>query len=307
MTESDPAAVSLVGLMLRAESSMNIIGTQVTEVERNGVVDQSIQYITREGDHALRLDYLRPPNMYGEKVVDDGTYRWRYSPRRNVLQVGPSTISKLDGKIRQMMNHLNHQHFTMRMVGTDNIAGHDCQIVEIDSLTTPPVIMRKFWIDPTNGGQLRIEQYDNTGQLQSASYFTTITYNATISPSAFAQPQTPQNVRIVTRKPADPLSNVQQAEVQAGFSALEPQYLPVGYTFQSASVMSFHGYKIIGLRYVNGINVLSLFETPEHSQPLPAIVHPRAGVAQATISGFRVIVVGNVATSDLDQLVTSLH
>jgi len=308
VSQSDPAAVSLITMMLRAESTMNIVGTQVTQVNRNGNLVQSIQYVTRAGDHALRMDYLQPRNLNGERIVDDGTYRWRYIPKRNTLQVGPSTISKLDGRIRQLMNHLNRQTFTMRVVGSDNIAGHDCQIVEVDSLTVPPVVMRQFWIDPTNGAQLRINQYDNTGTLTSASYYMTITYNAAINPSQFAQPQTPQGVNVVPRPAANPLSNVEQAEVSAGFSALQPTYLPQGFKFQSASVMSFKGYKIIGLRYVNGVNdVLSLFETPEKNRPLSTIVHPRTGVAQATISGFRVIIVGSAADSDLDQMINSLH
>ena len=307
VSAGDPAAVSLISLMLRAESTMNVVGTQVTQVDRNGNVVQSIQYLTREGDRALRLDYLQPPNLSGEKVIDDGTNRWRYVPRRNTLQVGPSTIGKLDGRIHQLMNHLNRPTFVMKIVGADNVAGHDCQVVEVDSLTTPSTILRRFWIDPTNGAQLRIEQYDSAGQLQSVSYFTTITYNATINSSAFAPPATPQGVNVVPRPMTNALSNVQSAEVQAGFSALQPTYLPTGFTFQSASVMKYNGYKIIGLKYVNGMNVLSLFETPEHDKPLTNIVHPRPGVAQATISGFRVILVGNAAPSDQDQMITSLH
>ena len=307
VSAGDPAAVSLIGLMLRAESSMNIIGTQVTQVLRSGKTVQSIQYVTREGDRALRLDYLQPPNLGGEKVIDDGTTRWRYIPKRNTLQAGPSTIGKLDGRIHQLMNHLNRPTFGMKIVGSDNVAGHDCQIVEVDSLTTPSTILRRFWIDPTNGAQLRIEQYDSDGQLQSVSYFTTITYNAVISAAAFAPPATAPGVNVVPRPMTNSVSSLQTAEIGAGFSPLQPTYLPPGFTFQSASVMKYNGYNVIGLKYVNGMNVLSLFETPEHDRPLTTIVHPRPGVAQATVGGFRIILVGNSAPAVQDQMIGSLH
>jgi negative regulator of sigma E activity len=307
VSPSSPQAVSLIGQMLRAESSMNMYGTQVTQVTRNGRVIESVQYLAREGDRALRMDYIEPDRLAGVKVVDDGTTRWRYSPKQNTLQVGPSTIARLDGRIKQLMNHLHRQTFAMNVVGSDNVAGHACTIVEVDSLTNPPVVTRRFWIDPDNGAQLRIQEFDALGQLQSDSYFTAVTYNAALNASLFTQPQTPQNVRVDSRPVAHSMSSLQQAEAQAGFSTLQPTYLPQGFTFQSASVMKDGNIKIVGLKYVNGVNVLSLFETPERSQPIENVQHPRPGVAQATVAGFHIIVVGNATPADLDQMVNSLH
>lgn len=304
---SDQDAVSLLRLMVQAERNLRLTGTQVTEAERNGRLVRSVQTVTRDGVHGLRYDYLQPPNRVGETVVDNGQFRWHYIPNRNVIQVGPSTISQLAQRIRQLLNRLSRLALNVRLVGPATIAGRNCEELEIDSQSNPPVVMRRFWVDVANGAQLRIEQYDNQGIEKTTSYFTDISYNPQITRATFSAPPVPANV--VTEAPPvySAIMTVDQASQMAGFQALQPQYMPDGFRFQSAAITQFGNSKVIGLRYANGVAVLSLFETPERGRVLPQIVHRGAGVAMATVSGLHIILVGSIDDSDLNAIISSLR
>ncbi len=124
--------------------------------------------------------------------------------------------------------------FSCRSVGQDTVAGHACVIVQVAARSATPVPWRRFWIDPTNGAQLRIEQYDADGQLQSASYYAQVTYSPVFDKGAFRLPHA--GSKVVERGFAAPSLTLDQVRAQAGFPVPAPTYLPDGFHFQAGSV-----------------------------------------------------------------------
>lgn len=304
-------AKGLLRQMLKAENTLTLAGEQTTTLTRNGREITTQQRVLRDGSRALRVDYLQPPRFAGEQIVDNGRLYRHYVPSANTLEVGPSRLMRLRGRVPQVMERIRRGALQVEVVGNEVVAGHTCTIVQVKPGPPDPAPWRRFWIDTATGAQLRIEQYNRTGQRVSVSSYTSVVYNPALDRQSFRAPDAPRNVRLISLDPAPPLPTIAQAQAQAGFPVRTPAALPPGFRFQSASVADYRGSKLVTLRYVNGLSTLSLFETPRAGKPntpaVPLAPHPRRNVAQAFQAGLRLILVGNLAPDEMERVLASLH
>lgn len=309
----DAGARDLLRQMLQAERTLLLSGNQITTITRDGRDITSEQRVVRNGSHAFRLEYVRPPRLAGEQIVDNGRFFWHYIPARNTLEFSPtSRINRQRQRIPEVMEQIQRGDLQVKVQGQDTVAGHACTIIEVAPTGLSRAPRRRFWIDPTNGAQLRIDQLDAAGKRVSSSYYTAVTYNPTLDKEAFRPPKTPKDTQFVTPQIGTPAHSVAEAQTQAGFPVLQPSFLPTGFRFQSAFVSDYRGKKLVALRYVNGLNVLSLFETPlpPNSRPdAPAgkINHARHGVLVTVQDGLRLILVGNLSPEDMQQVMSSVR
>ena len=93
---------------------------------------------------------------------------------------------------------------------------------------------------------------------------------------------------------------------QVGFTVLQPAFLPHGFHFQSAAITKYQGKKVAALRYVNGLNVLSLFETPDNGRG-SVKRFPRPGVLVARQGGLKIVLVSSLGRNKLEKVVNSLR
>ena len=78
---------------------------------------------------------------------------------------------------------------------------------------------------------------------------------------------------------APPSLTLDQVRAQAGGPVPAPAYLPEGFRYQAGSVSQAPRGRVVELRYFNGANTLSVFETPDGPGTGPAKTqHPRHGV-----------------------------
>ncbi len=308
---ADANARGLLRQMLQAERSLVLSGDQVTTVSRGGQTLTSEQRILRDGSRAFRLEYVQPPRLAGEQIVDNGHLFYHFVPATNSLEISLSRIEHFRDRVSLVLSQVNHDALVVQWIGQDTVAGHACGVIEVAPRDLTQASRRRFWIDPTNGAQLRIDEYNAAGQLASTSYYTQITYNPPLGRDAFQPPVTPKNVRSVSPEPVGPALTVPQAQAQAGFPVQQPTYLPAGFHLQSASVQNFRRSNLVALRYVNGLNVLSLFETPlnpnAHVQTPGKIKHPRPGIAMTTQNGLRMILVGNIGQDEMERMISSVR
>ena len=303
---SDSAAQDLLKRMLQAENSLALTGDQVTTVSRDGLDVSSEQQVMRAGARALRLVYVRPPRLAGEEILDNGRFYCHLIPTKDTLELSPSRIGNLRVRVPQVIGQIRSGRLIAQTVGQDVVAGHDCVVVQVAAQSAAAVPWRRFWIDPTNGAQLRIEQYGADGQLQSASYYTQVTYNPVFDGSTFRLPNA--GSRVIERGFAAPSLTLDQVRSQAGVPVPTPSDVPEGFHFQAGSVSDARGRKVIQLRYVNGVNVLSVFETPDTLGGGPSrMEHPRQGVLYGRQAGMKVVVIANLNSGQLEQVLTSLR
>ncbi len=306
-----PRAQGLLRQMLRAENTLALSGEQTTTLTRGGREITTEQRVLRNGSHALRVDYVQPARFAGEQIVDNGHLYRHYVPRTNTLEIGPSRLMRLRGHVPQVMERVRRGALLVQIAGSEVVAGRACEIVQVKPRSAIPAAWRRFWIDTATGAQLRIEQYNEAGQRVSVSSYTSVVYNPPLDGRSFRPPTTPRTVRVVALDPAPPLPTLAQAQTLAGFPIREPAYLPMGFRFQSASVADYGGRKLVTVRYINGLSILSLFETPQaraqNNPAAPPALHPRRHVAQTFQFGLRLILVGSLAPGEMERVLASLH
>ena len=302
----DRAAQDLLKQMLQAENSLALSGDQVTLVVRNGLDISSEQQVQRRGARALRLDYVRPARLAGEQIIDNGQFYCRFIPAQDTLELGPSRIQERRIRVPQVIRQIRAGRLIVHQVGEETVAGHDCQIVQVMARSAAPVPSRKFWIDPVSGAQLRIEQYDSQGRLQSASYYTQVTYNPVFDKAAFRLPK--NGGKVITNGFAAPSLTLDQVRAQAGFPLQVPSALPDGFRYQGGSISQRRNAPVAEMRYFNGTNALSVFETPDRAGISPSRAqHPRRGVLFGRQGGLKVVIIANLGNAELDSVLASLR
>lgn len=304
--QSDQPAQDLLRRMLQAENSLALSGYQVTTISRSGLDLSSEQQVQREGAHALRIDYMRPARLAGEQIIDNGRFYCHFIPARDTLDLSPSHIQSLRVRVPEVIAQVRSGQLIVQSAGQDIVAGHACGIVQAAARSSAPAPWRRFWIDPTNGAQLRIEQYGADGRLQSASYYTQIIYNPHFDAATFRLPAA--GSKIVTSGFAQPSLTLDQVRAQAGSPVPAPAYLPEGFRYQAGSVSQARRGRVVELRYFNGANTLSVFETPDGPGTGPdKTQHPRHGVLFGRQAGMKAVIIGNVGNGELEKVLASLR
>ncbi|MEO7718792.1 MAG: sigma-E factor regulatory protein RseB domain-containing protein [Capsulimonas sp.] len=303
----EAAPIAVLQRLLQAETSLVFEGTQITAVSRDGLDISSEQHVLRNGDQAFRIDYTRPERLAGESIVDNGKSYWHYRPKNNILEVGPSRVQRLRKRIHTVIEQAKRGAVTVTIQGQDTIASRPCTIIDVKSANGQPSPWRRLWVDAATGAQLKIEQYDATGQRRSSSFFTTIAISPSISADAFDAPGQNRHPQIKQLSADKPFRTVGEAEMKAGFSAHQPTYLPPGYRFQAASVGNFRGKSMIVLRYNNGISVISLFQVVDDGTIGPKFGGKRIGAITRAQGGRKLVLVGNISPSELSQVISSVQ
>jgi len=292
--------------MLQAENSLALSGDQITTVSRNGLDLSSEQQVQRDGARALRIDYLRPVRLAGEQIIDNGRFYCHLMPAKDTLELSPSRIQSLRVRVPEVIAQIRAGRLVVQSMGQDVVAGHACAIVQAAARSSAPAPWRRFWIDPTNGAQLRIEQYEADGRLQSVSYYTQVAYNPRFDAASFRLPAT--GSKVVTSGFLTPSLTLDQVRAQAGFAVPAPAYLPEGFRYQAGSVSEARRSRVIELRYFNGANVLSVFEMPDGPGAGPSrMQHPRHGVLFGRQAGMKVVLIGNLGNGELEKVLASLR
>ncbi len=251
----------------------------------------------------------RRSSLAGEVFVTRQDQSWDYQPSRRVLKVGPPKHGKLMTGIGPMAKALRTGDARISIAGTDNVAGRPATVLEIAGTNQTPTGSIKMWIDNATGAQLRTEVYDESGQMQSVSYFTQIAFGPTFPSGTFDQPVVAQGTRTETEQPRKQLTHF-PSDAEAGFHVLQPSYLPSGYVFQSSSIFQVNGKPAVGLMYNSGLTILSVFEspTPQRSQNRPEqVLHPRAGTVILKTNGMQFAAIGTLSDDELLSVLHGLH
>jgi len=291
----------------KAQSRLSFVGRQRTLVNRARGPVRAEQAVSHAGDRAVRIDYISGPKaVSGEQIVDDGTTFWHYIPSRNTLETGPSRIRRQHNRVRQLINQIQQGTLGVSISGEANIAGNACTIVDVRPVSGFGP-WRRLWIDHDTYLQLKVEEYRTDGSLLSESEFTQISIVNDIQQATFGAPVTPPNV--IRKTAALPHSgSLKEAQKKISFPIRQPAYLPAGYTFQSAEVSRFRSSQMVILRYVNGLNTISVFQIPaDAGEAAQGPNEPRPDVAVATVAGMKIVVIGTVGTDELQHVLSSIH
>src|SRR5206468_11073756 len=87
-------AGALLARSLTQGDSVALIGEQVTAVTGPGGVRREVVQAIRRRANRVRIDYLAPPGVRGQAMVDDGRSYHLFLPRFRLVEEGPSQLQR---------------------------------------------------------------------------------------------------------------------------------------------------------------------------------------------------------------------
>lgn len=274
----------------------------------------STQSIVRHKNSVERIEYISGPAR-GTIIVARNGETSTYKPDSGQLIVALGSgkdLTDLDLLIR---------NYHVSLSGRDTVAGRTADIVElIPRYSGNP--SKKLWIDREKGIILRSEDRTASGKIRSTMEFTSIDFLGSISDAAFEHPANAEST-LVKLAGERKLSRAELGK-SVGISVTSPTYLPRGYILDSMRTYSCGcdcGHKAAHLRYTNGLNSISVFETPAdgscnhkgcriHCSPSGRCEVRdvcQARIATTRSNGRSIIVVADLSEKEITKLVRSIH
>ncbi len=245
--------------MFEAERKVCFIGHEVTTITR-GPALTSEQTVYRAGIKGMRMEFTSPDRLKGEVRADDGHVLAHYSPQRKELKLRPSRMEPMQSWMHHAGGMFGDGHLDAQIVGKDKVAGRTAYVVQINAHGREGS-SRKVYIDTEKWVKLKTEEIAPGGTVVSMSYFTKIEFVSSIPDDKFhITPPPGVHIEREMRRP-DSMS-IADAKKQAGFTVLQPSYVPDGFKLAGAAIIPFREGKIVSLRYTDGVNAVSLFQTP---------------------------------------------
>lgn len=202
-----------------------------------------------------RLEYLADGKIV-KIVVENGHEFWDY-------QIGSKKIVKKSflgekSEIHKQFNLLK-ENYVFTAVGNERIANRETKIFTVIRKGSSK-LERKVWLDIQTGLSLKIESYHPSGTLGDITYFKQINYRKTLPLRLFTF-TAPCGVKTYYPGRGGIISEINKVKGKVNFPVIFPAYLPKGYVFDSAAVNNYKGNFIVHLRYKDGVNTLSIFQS----------------------------------------------
>jgi outer membrane lipoprotein-sorting protein len=228
----------------------------VVEVRTAGGTTATMKVWSSRG--RKRIEYLSEPAR-GQILIDDGRalYRLNEAEKAAVWMPTPEGSERLD---------LIFRNYKVTVEGTEDVAGRKAFLLRI-APKQPPGPSKRLWIDRETKLILRSESFASDGTLKTASRMTSLTLNPKLSEGLFS---IPEGWRI-QKPPADEQTRWTASELskRLGIKISEPGYLPPGFVLEGMYLvrMGMMRWEAAHIRYVDGLNSLSVFQRPLRQGP----------------------------------------
>ncbi|MHB1001577.1 MAG: sigma-E factor regulatory protein RseB domain-containing protein [Armatimonadota bacterium] len=242
--------------MIKAERSTTYTAHEVTVVGEDNTRSKQIVY--RDGMNGRRTEYLSPPKLKGSIIADNGKEWSLYNPKTKTIKTGPSMLSNMSRHTGTPSSRSKKWRIDVTLIGKERVARRQAYIIEIKPKSMQSR-SRRLWIDTEKWIKLKTEERGPDGKLLSQSYYTRIDYVDRIPAGKFKiEPGPGVQVEKMSGPKLIPLDKARQ---MVKFRILEPTYLPSGYSIAGAMIMPFRGNRVVGIRYMDGVNSFTIFQS----------------------------------------------
>ena len=260
-------------------------------------------YHKAPGRHSI--EYVTGP-LRGVVVVSDGKHTWRWDPKCNSVTAAESVPAQSVTQLRLMLK--NHD---IEQTRDGTVAGKPATLLVVRTMTG--AIRKRLWLDEKTYIVLKSEEYSTGGKLLSSTAFKTINYKAAVADSLFRQPDDMN----VGRNAGKALTRDELSKA-VGFKVLIPRYVPRSFKLDAYRLYDCPcgcGHKSAYIRYTNGMDSISVFETAAGTgcMKMSGCIMPggQCGVknqtAMMTTGGRTFIVIGDVPSQELKRITNSLR
>jgi negative regulator of sigma E activity len=151
-------------------------------------------------------------------------------------------------------------NYDLGCVGMDTIAGRAAYVVEIAARGSDHP-SKKLWIDRTNSTILRTDDYSASGDKRGSTEMNSVSFSTKINPRTFALPSA-KSIHYVMLCKSGESADIFKG---VGFPVAMPAYVPKGYKLEGYHLLYSTcscGHRSAQLTYTDGLNVISVFQTP---------------------------------------------
>jgi outer membrane lipoprotein-sorting protein len=252
-------AVAALRQAYASDRNLTYEGSVTTTVFCGGKERQTQSFVRHKGS-AERIDYPSSP-VRGAVVVNTEHETRAYRP--DMKQVAISYASKE----RQDTSGLDLIIKSYSISGKEDgeVAGRAVNLITMEPKHySGPV--KRLWIDRKTGVILKSEDICTSGRLRSSMEFSRISYSAKVADEVFANPVKVDASWTTDR--GEPEMARADVEKVLGVPLATPRHLPGGFVLDSIRLYTCKccgGHKAAHLRYTDGLNSVSIFETPSDS------------------------------------------
>ena len=274
-----PSAAQLYDLSRDADANYSYRGRQVTSSWKAGKT-LAITVSHRAGGWD-RIDYTAPDRLRGHSLVSNGRQEWQLNPQTKTLTVRAVSPRPNDATEDATGYNLLRSNYTLSLESVPETFANRKAFVLTITRKSNHTIARRLWIDAATNIVLRREVFQEDGRLAVTVAFTEIDFHPKFAPDAFSIPgmrgETGIRTIKIARDPEQPI-DIRAVAGQLDRKAIAPPN-PAGYRLIGAGVLPYKANRTaLHLRYSDGLNLVSLFETQRilTSRPtrVPAIMHP---------------------------------
>jgi outer membrane lipoprotein-sorting protein len=281
------SAATVIQAVLSAPTLVDYEGTKIITAVRGEQAETVTVLESYKRFGKMRLEFLSPESTSGRLIVDDGASSWHYEPSLHVVVRGPSFFATpVRGDTTTIL-----KRYDARILGNEQVIGRQTIVLEL--LPKTRRLTRRVWVDQATGVVLRTEERSQSGELLFSSFFSRISYSLNL-PSALFRFHLPAGARIFSfYLSGDPVTDPQELSRQAKFMIRAPATLGGVYGFRSGTLARYGALMAVSMLYSDGVNVISLYETPSSQMAFPEVgtsLMMRAGRARWLDLGyFRVV------------------
>ncbi len=215
-----------------------------------------------DSPNVYRREYMSAEGSPIKVVICDGQTEWIHFIEKKLAWKGgavkrQSKLLPIDKEWELFM-----RNYRVLLKKGEVVAGRDTWHVDIMP-NAPGKPKRLLLVDSVEPVILRSEEINPDGSIAVESQFENIDFNSVIDDSLF-HPNFPQGVTVKDHGVAPDFLTLSEIEKSIGKKLGVPKELPDGFEFESGNLFHFKGKPITHLRYTDGLNIISLFqsETP---------------------------------------------
>jgi outer membrane lipoprotein-sorting protein len=304
---ADPDPVKILRDSIQKEIRASFVGQQETTVTNGANVERTEQIVKRKPPNRQRVEFLAPPRLHGDVMLDDGTTTWYLFHALNEVEQGASTSKAARPLLNQLANSVKRGNATLEYLGEDTIAGRKAQGVRITPARQPNR-HRDVWLDEDYGVVLRARDA-GPGTRTSDTVFKRIEFDPSLPESDFVW-ETPPGVIVVPSGQGTPvpMQRANQIAKRNWGALLLPKTLPPRFLLRSAREVRIMGQPVIHLRFSDGQRTLSLFQSLVGGPTLePGPAGPKNNLLPLRRGRVNLLLVGPLPIPELQKVADSIQ
>ncbi len=241
--------------------------------------DAEVYRVEHRAPDMTRRWYMAPQALYGDSIITRGSTTYSIDVKREEVVV--TNGEDVDQQVTEQGNFgVLMANYNAVYAPGEIFDGRPVDVVILNNRYTGQTTMRVL-IDTATHIMLERQEFASNGSLIAQTRVEQIRFDGTIPQAVFAIPPGLHRVNGAARGTES--SDVAHVISNAGFNALEPKYLPEGFSPIAGDVVSIKNVPTLHLLYSDGIRTVSLFQNEKdaavdlsryHAMPTNVANHP---------------------------------